>query len=504
MNTLIDSMLKPYSIFAYVLIFGWVINASVLIFRLWKSKDLSSVNQYIYESIPSVFTTLGLFGTFLGIFFGLLNFDVNDITNSIPKLLEGLQTAFLTSILGIVFALISSRISKIVLRIAENEQQGKSNDELSALNRVIEVLTSGNQQAERQASLLENTVKVISDSSTKNNENFKKLNASLIGETDDSISTQLVKLRNLFNEVNDSNVKQNKALESIQASLGGNNETSLLTQIQKLRSEQNEYSKDTKKYIEWIVESMGNNSKIIHDKFDEFAELLAKNNTEALVEVMKAATEQFNAQMSELINKLVQENFKELNNSVERLNTWQQENKEMIQSLTNQFKQVSEEFQITSQAINVITINTKSLTDEDSHLTKLIQELQKVMIDDKKFTEITNKIVATVDTLKENTEAFDETTNKLNEWVKNQMNFSDSVAILLTRLQEIEKIKDINELFWNNTKKQLNEAVGIIEKASTQLRNDLDNINQQFYEQLNDTFQNLDTLIQRTIENYQN
>lgn len=83
---------------------------------------------------------------------------------------------------------------------------------------------------------------------------------------------------------------------------------------------------------------MNKNNELIRQKFDEFSELLAKNNTEALVEVMKNATEQFNTQMSALIEKLVQENFKELNNSVQRMNQWQLENKEMIISLTNQFK----------------------------------------------------------------------------------------------------------------------------------------------------------------------
>ena len=50
---------------------------------------------------------------------------------------------------------------------------------------------------------------------------------------------------------------------------------------------------------------MNKNNELIREKFDEFSELLAKSNTEALVEVMKQATEEFNAQMSELINKLV-------------------------------------------------------------------------------------------------------------------------------------------------------------------------------------------------------
>src|SRR5690606_39192956 len=225
-----------------------------------------------------------------------------------------------------------------------------------------------------------------------------------------------------------------QTLEKVQQALGGDGETSLLTQIQKLRAEQNEYSKETKKNIDWIVESMNKNNELISRKFDEFSELLAKNNTEALVEVMKRATEEFNAQMSALIEKLVQENFQELNNSVQRMNQWQQENKEMIQTLTDQFRNVSNEFAISAKAIKEITENTTKLTNENSHLTKLIEELQKVMIDDTKFQEIVDKLTSTVDTLKENTEAFDETTNKLNNWVRNQMNFSDSVAKLLTRL----------------------------------------------------------------------
>jgi hypothetical protein len=41
-----------------------------------------------------------------------------------------------------------------------------------------------------------------------------------------------------------------------------------------------------------------------------------------------------------------------------------------------------------------------------------------------------------------------------------------------------------------------------IEKASKRLSSDVENINEEFYERLNDTLQNLDTLIQRIIANY--
>ncbi|MBP6870986.1 MAG: hypothetical protein KBC43_03175 [Bacteroidales bacterium] len=488
--------MATYNLIIFGLIFAWLVFAIYYIARLYLVKDTSKYNPYIYDSIPNVFTTLGVLGTFLGIYIGLLKFDVNSITNSIPPLLEGLKTAFSTSIAGIILSLISSKVAKFVLRSVELSEPPKPTTEIAVLNKTVDIL-------EQIKDFSEKSFNVIRESKKDFNRNFEELNKALIGESEDSISMQIVKMRNQFTEFTTDQDKHYKLLEKIQKSLGGDQETSLLVQVQKMRSEQNNYSTELKKHVEFIVESMNSNNVLISKKFEEFSELLAKNNTEALVEVMKKATEEFNAQMSELVNKLVQENFQELNNSVQRLNQWQQENKEMIQKLTDQFKQVSNEFQVTSEAIQTITDNTSKLTDDNSDLVRLIGELQEVMINDTKFKEITDKIASAVDTLKENTEAFDETTNKLNEWVKNQMNFSDSVSKLLVRLEEIDKIKDINEVFWNNTKEQLNQGVAIIKGASDRLANDLESINEEFYERLNDTLQNLDRLIQRIVENYQ-
>ena len=464
----------------YGLLASWTLFSIYYTIRVW-TMGVNRIIPYVYDTIPNVFTTIGILGTFVGIYFGLRTFDVNNINESIPALLEGLKTAFTTSIWGIILSLFFGKISQVVLRSAELKLPPKPTDELAALQEINDNIIGSRKE---------------------NDKNLQTLNKSLIGENDDSVSTQLVKLRNQFTELQGSQEKQNETMFKVQQALGGDGDTSLLTQIQKLRAEQIETSKDTKKNIEWIVESMNSNNKLISEKFDEFSELLAKNNTEALVEVMKRATEEFNSQMSALIEKLVQENFQELNNSVNRMNQWQKENKEMIGQLTNQFTKVSEDFQIASTSIKEITDNTNKLTNDNSHLTNLIEELQKVMIEDTKYQEIVNQLTSTINTLKENTEAFDGTTNKLNDWVRSQMNFSDSVTKLLTRLEKIDRIKDINEVFWENTKKQLNEGVSVIEKASKRLSNDVENINEEFYERLNDTLQNLDTLIQRIIANY--
>lgn len=58
------------------------------------------------NSIANTVVTLGVLGTFIGIFIGLMGFDVDDIEGSVPQLLEGLKTAFMTSIAGMIVSML--------------------------------------------------------------------------------------------------------------------------------------------------------------------------------------------------------------------------------------------------------------------------------------------------------------------------------------------------------------------------------------------------------------
>lgn len=75
----------------------------------WKQREhCYKTNQPLDELAklaPAATMTLGIFGTFLGIFIGLLNFDTGNINDSIPNLLSGLQTAFATSLVGMIASL---------------------------------------------------------------------------------------------------------------------------------------------------------------------------------------------------------------------------------------------------------------------------------------------------------------------------------------------------------------------------------------------------------------
>ena len=62
-------------------------------------------NEHTAQDGPSIFTTAGIFFTFVGIAEGLFGFDSLDIEKSVPTLLGGLKTAFIASVFGVGIAL---------------------------------------------------------------------------------------------------------------------------------------------------------------------------------------------------------------------------------------------------------------------------------------------------------------------------------------------------------------------------------------------------------------
>lgn len=81
------------------------------------------------SSVQSSAVSLGILGTFLGIFGGMLQFDVKDIQASIPVLLAGLQLAFLTPIAGMVASLVFKHCPQVYF-FKESEETETDADQL--------------------------------------------------------------------------------------------------------------------------------------------------------------------------------------------------------------------------------------------------------------------------------------------------------------------------------------------------------------------------------------
>ena len=88
-----------------------------------KKNDELIANRKLIEYIPTMVSTLGVFGTFLGITIGLMYFDTSNLNESIPVLLNGLKTAFWTSLAGMSLSLI---LSGWINKLYDQEESGVS------------------------------------------------------------------------------------------------------------------------------------------------------------------------------------------------------------------------------------------------------------------------------------------------------------------------------------------------------------------------------------------
>ena len=570
----------------------------------FKNSDKLVENRRVVEYFPTFISTLGVLGTFFGITMGLMAFDTTDLDKSIPGLLDGLKTAFFTSLAG----MIGSMILSAFIGRKQDEKEGGISDinqaagticqavkQMSDLNKsTIEKLASQMEEQEKdrkafystmgsvmesvkktQASISESLLSINKSQSAvesemhsvvinqrSQNEVLFEATGSMINSigrleensttqtshlaatqksiveiaefthhipdlvdlvegtvgTQEEINTQVQKLKNILDgevlQIEESMNKTNQLLErkfdEFTELLKKSNTEALVEVIDLVEGmvgTQEEINAQVQKLknildgeVLQIEESMNKTNQLLERKFDEFTELLKKSNTEALVEVMKKVTEEFQKQMNSLINKLIQENFDQLNRSVERLNQWQQENKEMISSLTHQYKQMATNFETTSDSLDKVKDDTEALVSEGGKLRKIVDALNEVIVNDERFIKTAEHLQKTAELSQSNMESFDASTKALNGWVRKQRNFVDGVTLLIEKLEEIAKIKDYGQEFWQGTKKNMEEGVGIIKQGSVTLQQSLEDLDRQFYARLNTTLAELDTCIQAMIK----
>ena len=143
------------------------------------------------QSAASMVTVLGVLGTFVGIAYGLYNFDPNAIQKSVPTLLQGLRIAFFTSIGGIFLALILR--FKAAYRWRKEEKTGG----MKTTGATIDDLAS--------------SLKKIYESQKNEGETTRKslesIEKALTGEGETTVVTQLQKMRTAFLDKQDELIK---------------------------------------------------------------------------------------------------------------------------------------------------------------------------------------------------------------------------------------------------------------------------------------------------------
>ncbi|MBF0187656.1 MAG: hypothetical protein HQL50_07000 [Magnetococcales bacterium] len=152
--------------------FGLIILTFFLIgtFKSLNSKRSLSLSM---RYAPTALTTIGVIGTFVGIYIGLINFDVTDIDGSIPSLLSGLKIAFSTSILGMVTSVFLKLIQGSRKR-EEVKEHISGKDIYSVLSQLHETTRLNGERGDTQ---------------------LQELRRSISGDGDGSLITQIQKMR---------------------------------------------------------------------------------------------------------------------------------------------------------------------------------------------------------------------------------------------------------------------------------------------------------------------
>lgn len=329
----------------------------------------------------STIVSIGVLGTFFGVFIGLREFDSNDISKSVPLLLEGLQIAFYTSISGMFFALSLAIIQKL------NPKHYASDDESGILKEISQKLDTLDQikintdSIEPTSKLVLSALHQIKDVISDNNNNMTNL-----------LKKEIEKIQNSLNKATETLAKGAteeiiKALETVISDFNnnlteqfGDNFKQLNEAVIHMVQWQENYRSSIEDLEVKLSEAMKvfdagvDNGKVLFDEiFEKF-----KTNLESLMESNKANQDELKKAMDDVFDKfkINSQNLMESNISGQELLQKHIENSsESISEVGNVISSLKDDFNSIAEMSNklgsVIETNQNQINSLQTHLESL-------------------------------------------------------------------------------------------------------------------------------------
>jgi len=392
-----------------------LIFASAILLSPLQLKRIQTLN-----TIANTVVSLGILGTFTGIFLGLINFDVTNISASVPQLLTGLKTAFLTSIAGLISSLIlksfpqvygiqipksdskkdEANIETMINILSRIEKSIAGEGETTLVTQVQKLRTSNadrldkldksfNDFAEKMVadstqSLIEALTQVMRDFNTQINEqfgdNFKQLNDAVGKMLDWQIeyAGRVESMTDQFQKTLDGIVECERVLTSLSNKAAVYQDTS--TKLQELLNNLNtnlvainEMSQNAKSAFPTIQKQI----QELTEHFSSAVQSAVRENNR-MFETQKTAIDyQINAMTTsyQQLGNQQQKLITELNSRIEKLM------KDNADRITDQLKNLDDELAdelnkaLTSLGSQLTSLSNKFVED----YTPLTQELQKLV-----------------------------------------------------------------------------------------------------------------------------
>ncbi len=404
-----------------------IIGILLAIFILSIALALTGKGEKFRALTPNLLTSLGIFGTFLGVIIGLVSFDPHQIDQSITQLLDGLKTAFITSLVGMLLAILFKAFSTMPFR-NRNEDTSSEKDTNRSVDAILREQTIYLEKLYQGivghgevtvAELLEHnrqSLDTVSERISSQQSQLEAIRRALAGDEESSLSGQFKLFRSdLFDrwrettswmqsneelmrkQLETGNANRN-AIESLQRAISGDEESSLAAQIKFFRADAADAARDAKQSIAQLNERIQTVIKISSEQqenfkdfsvelwrqMEVFAEMLSKSATETVIMALRDVIEDFNNNLTEQFG----ENFKALDASVQKLVEWQQNYKEQLVEMMKQY-------QMGVTAITETEASVVHISDETKAIPKAIGQLSEILeVNHHQLNELENHLEA--------------------------------------------------------------------------------------------------------------
>lgn len=278
--------------------------------------DIKTTKSPTHRDFKSIILTIGVLGTFVGIFVGLLDFDINSMESSIPPLLDGLKIAFYTSIVGMSLTVI---ISVYQRSIGYKASPNDSLEFIALQSKKLDNLDLVTQSNEK----LQGAIDSLNISNTKLLDSMTNMTQEFLSELKSSFS----------------------ALTATATHLDSNHE-SLIAKLNAMDSTIKEFDFNLKKELE----------------------NLSSNFSADVINALDSLSSKY----SETISVHFSENFKRFNSAVENLLTWQIEYR---QSVVDSNEILKNSVENTKRFSDI----TDSILKRDEKTIELYKEVSKIM-----------------------------------------------------------------------------------------------------------------------------
>lgn len=420
----------------------------------------SGMNMTFWQSYGGIFTGLGILGTFAGLTFGLskvdmMSGDVETLKDGIAQLLSGVETAFVTSLVGIGAALIYSSFHYYLMKNFQSKVNAlaKNLDEKFPRRSVEDLLVENGKESKNHTIELKN----IGAQAKIENSWLEKSYSESQGQTTElkniaaDIGDQRIILKNIGEDVaraiyDGLDERMNAAVETLCDKL----EERLLPQVDRICAAiENLGSGGVDKVGEIFTKGVGSQMDRFSAALDRFsndidkklntANKIANIMNEQLLETLQALDETLrrNAQaVATERNETLNQFLTSLNGLTDTLNKVSEKIKMNGETVNKQIQAASEQFLSTLASLNktledlakkIKSQQEGNLNSFETLINKLISNLNEFSIKQQKFLDAMAKsnyvqISEAVKAFREVVDNHNETTKKTFAQVQNLLN----------------------------------------------------------------------------------